>query len=224
MAFDFSRRVSSHPWIDSVWRFSFHDNGLYPATPDGCWRLFLLMTPDCAPRVVIAGQRAVRVDVPHLAGEKVVAIALSGHVHLAGETAPPTGSEVRFMPVHGSQFTIAGLTLPLPTFANAEDIVGGLIRDHVLKSNQLVARALADARDQTPQRTLQHHFKRTTGINLKDFRQIRRAQEAVRRLKTGGSGADVAADLGYADQPHMIKSIKKIMGYRPSELEAIHRI
>lgn len=224
MAFDYSRRDSSHRWINSVWRFSFHDNGLYPATPDGCWRLFQLETPGSAPRVVIVGQRAVRVDVPHLAGERVVAIAIAGHVHFADETEPPTGAEVRFMPVHGGEFEVKGLRLPLPSFDNAEDIVERMAVTGVLRSNHVVARALNDASVALPQRTLQHHFKRTTGISQKDFRQIRRAQEAVRRLKIGGSGADVAADLGYADQPHMIKSIKKIMGFLPSDLEAIHRI
>jgi AraC-like DNA-binding protein len=71
---------------------------------------------------------------------------------------------------------------------------------------------------------VQHNFMRTTGITQTDFRLIRRAQAAVRRLKAGGSGADVAAELGYTDQPHMIKSIKKIMGCLPSDLEAVHRI
>ncbi len=224
MAYDFARRASPHPWIDSVWSFAFHDNGVYRATPDACWRLFQLLTPGCEPRVVIVGQRAVRVDVPHLAGERVIAIAVAGHVHIAGETEPPTGSEVRFMPVHGGEFEIKGLRFPLPTFETAEDIIERMASHRVLKSNLIVARALNDAANGMPKRTLQHHFKRTTGIGPKDFRQIRRAQEAVRRLKSGGSGADVAAELGYADQPHMIKSIKKIMGYLPSDIEAIHRI
>jgi AraC-like DNA-binding protein len=224
MSYDFTRRASPHRWIDSVWRFSFHDNGIYRATPDGCWRLFLLLTPDCDPRVVIVGQRATRVDVPHLAGEQVVAIAFAGHVHFADEAEPPTGAEVRFLPVRGGEFDIKGLMLPLPTFANAEEIVDAMAMNRVLTSNHLVAQALNDRLKDTPQRTLQHHFKRSTGITQKDFRLIRRAQEAVRRLKAGGNGADVAAELGYADQPHMIKSIKRIMGYLPSDLEAVHRI
>jgi AraC-like DNA-binding protein len=53
---------------------------------------------------------------------------------------------------------------------------------------------------------------------------IRRAQEAVRRLKRGEPPAAVAADLGYSDQPHMIKSIKTIMGRLPSDLELVHKL
>ena len=68
------------------------------------------------------------------------------------------------------------------------------------------------------------HFKRTTGITQKNFQMIRRAQEAVRRLKQGEAPAGVAADLGYSDQPHMIKSIKAIMGHLPSDLELVHKL
>ena len=224
MAFDFFRRVSPHPWIDSVWRFSFHDNGVYRATPDGCWRLFLLLTPGEAARVVNVGQRAGPVDVPHLAGEQVVAIAFAGHVHFADDPAPPTGARVRFLPVHDREFNVQGLRLPLPTFENAEGIVAEMEGKRVLKTNDLVAKVLKGSADLAPDRTVQHNFMRTTGITQTDFRLIRRAQDAVRRLKAGGSGADVAAELGYTDQPHMIKSIKKIMGCLPSDLEAVHRI
>lgn len=224
MAFDFFRRVSPHPWIDSVWRFSFHDDGVYRATPDGCWRLFLLLTPGATPRVVNVGQRARPVDVPHLAGEQVVAIAFAGHVHFVDDPTPPTGARVRFLPVHDGGFDAKGLMLPLPTFENAESIVAAMQKKRVLRSNDLVAQVLKGSTDPAPDRTVQHNFMRTTGITQTDFRLIRRAQEAVRRLKAGGAGADVAAELGYADQPHMIKSIKKIMGCLPSDLEAVHRI
>ncbi len=54
MAYDFSSRASSHPWIDSVWSYAFLDNGIYRATPDGCWLLFQLLTPGCEPRVVLS--------------------------------------------------------------------------------------------------------------------------------------------------------------------------
>ena len=139
MAFEFFRRVSQHPWIDSVWRFSFHDDGVYRATPDGCWRLFLLLTPGAAPRVVNVGQRAGPVDVPHLAGEQVVAIAFAAYVHFADDAAPLTGTEVRFLPVHNREFDAKGLMLPLPTFENAETIVAAMEKKHVLRTNDLVA-------------------------------------------------------------------------------------
>jgi methylphosphotriester-DNA--protein-cysteine methyltransferase len=71
---------------------------------------------------------------------------------------------------------------------------------------------------------VQQHFKQTTGITQKSFQMIRRAQKAVRRLKAGEVPAGVAVDLGYTDQPHMIKSIKKIMGALPSNLDAVHKI
>ena len=99
-----------------------------------------------------------------------------------------------------------------------------MIRAGLLKSDDLVAKAFSDNPKAASKRSVQQHFKRTTGITQKDFQMIRRAQEAVRRLKRGERPAGVAADLGYTDQPHMIKSIKKIMGALPSNLDAVHKI
>ena len=41
-----------------------------------------------------------------------------------------------------------------------------------------------------------------------------------RLLQQGRPAADVAFALGYADQPHMIRSIKAIMGQTPGQLAA----
>ena len=135
-----------------------------------------------------------------------------------------TGAAVRFLPVRGDRFDLDGTDLPLPTFEGAEALVDEMIGAGLLKSDDLVARAFSDNPRAASQRSVQQHFKRTTGITQKDFQMIRRAQEAVRRIKRGEAPAAVAVDLGFADQPHMIKSIKTIMGHLPSDLELVHKL
>lgn len=54
--------------------------------------------------------------------------------------------------------------------------------------------------------------------------QIRRAQEAVRRLQKGEKPVDAALSAGYSDQPHLAKSLKKIMGSHPSNVDDIHKL
>ncbi len=120
---------------------------------------------------------------------------------------------MRFLPVDGDRFELDGTALLLPTFENAEELIDQMIEAGLLKSDDLVAKAFSEKAKAASKRSVQLHFKRTTGITQKDFQMIRRAQEAVRRLKTGEAPAAVAADLGYTDQPHMIKSIKAIMGH-----------
>ena len=131
---------------------------------------------------------------------------------------------MRFLPVADSNFTLDSHTFPLPTFHQAEELVDRMIEANLLRSDDLVARAFTDNPKAASERTVQQRFKKVTGITQKNFQLIGRAQEAVRRLKAGEKPASVAADLGYTDQPHMIKSIKKIMGSLPSDLEAVHKI
>ena len=65
---------------------------------------------------------------------------------------------------------------------------------------------------------MQRHFLRTTGLTYKAFTQIERAQKALGLLQQGRPAADVAFALGYADQPHMIRSVKAIMGLTPGQI------
>ncbi|MER9775919.1 helix-turn-helix domain-containing protein [Mesorhizobium sp. M0220] len=224
MAQKHTQRASSHPWIDTVWQTVCLEDGVYRATPDGSWDLILSVAPDGEPTIFLSGQAAEPVDVPYVAGEHSVVISFAAHVYLATESEVRTGATIRLLPVQGEHFNLDGTDLPLPTFANAEDLIDRMIRAGLLKSDDLVARAFSERPKAASKRSVQQHFKRTTGITMKDFQMIRRAQEAVRRLKSGEAPAAVAADLGFSDQPHMIKSIKNIMGHLPSDLELVHKL
>jgi AraC-like DNA-binding protein len=224
MAQKHTQRPSSHPWIDTVWQTVCLADGVYGATPDGSWDLILSVSPEGDSSVFLSGQATEPVDVPYLAGEHSVVISFAAHVYLATEDEVRTGASVRFLPVVGERFSLDGTELPLPTFENAEALVDQMIEAGLLKSDDLVAKAFSANPKAASKRSVQQHFKRTTGITQKDFQMIRRAQEAVRRLKRGEPPAGVAADLGYSDQPHMIKSIKTIMGHLPSDLELVHKL
>lgn len=219
-----TERASAHPWVDRVWQTVCLEDGVYKATPDGSWDLLLSVSPEGVPTVFLSGQATEPVEVPYQAGEHSVVISFAAHVYLATEKKVRTEATVRFLPVNGDRFELDGTNLPLPSFENAEELVDQMIAAGLLKSDDLVAKAFSEKPKAASTRSVQLHFKRTTGITQKDFRMIRRAQEAVRRLKAGVAPAAVAADLGYADQPHMIKSIKTIMGHLPSNLELVHKL
>lgn len=219
-----TRRSSPHPWIDTVWRTISLEDGVYRATPDGSWDLILSYGPDGEPSLWLTGQATEPVDVPYSGGSHAVVVSFAAHVFLPFEGQVLTGATTRLLPVQGDHFALNGVELPLPTFEDAETLVDKMIAAGLLKSNDLVAKAFSASPKAASKRSAQQHFKRTTGITQKDFEQIRRAQEAVRLLKSGASAAAVATELGYTDQPHMIKSIKKIMGYLPSNLDPIHKI
>jgi len=218
------RRSSSHPFIDVVWQTECLTDGLYRATPDGSWDLIRSIAPDGTSVVFLSGQATQPVEVPYVAGESSVVISLAAHVYLWGDDKARTGAELRWLEVRGDTFVLDSLVLPLPTFENAEQIVTAIAEGGLFCSDEIVAGAFSPSPRAASRRSIQQHFKRTTGITRKDFEVIRRAQEAVRRLQRGEPAAAVAADLGFTDQSHMIKSLKKTMGVLPSNLDGIHKL
>jgi AraC-like DNA-binding protein len=64
-------------------------------------------------------------------------------------------------------------------------------------------------------------FARAYGVSPKRFRLEARVRRAIRRLPCWqGSLADLAADLGFADQAHMSRAIAAMTGQPPARLRA----
>lgn len=74
------------------------------------------------------------------------------------------------------------------------------------------------------ERALQRLVRRRLGLTPKWLIQHRRLQEAAERLRDGSTTqAEVAATLGYADQPHLIHDFTRVTGMTPGQFAALHR-
>jgi AraC-like DNA-binding protein len=67
-------------------------------------------------------------------------------------------------------------------------------------------------------RTIRHRFLRTTGLTQNHIHQIERAQQAARLLEQGFSILDTVYEIGYFDQPHLTRSLKRWVGHTPGEI------
>jgi AraC-like DNA-binding protein len=73
------------------------------------------------------------------------------------------------------------------------------------------------------ERALQRLVSRRLGLTPKWLIQRRRLQEAAERLRTRSTPlSEVAAVLGYADQPHFIRDFAKVTAMTPGEFAALH--
>ncbi len=74
-------------------------------------------------------------------------------------------------------------------------------------------------------RTLQRLARRYVGLPPAAMIRRRRLQEAAERLRADPDGdlATVAADLGYADQAHLCRDFRSVLGFTPSSYRARHR-
>lgn len=66
-------------------------------------------------------------------------------------------------------------------------------------------------------------FQRATGFTPHAYQLHRRVQEAARRLRTGDGIADVAAACGFADQSHLTRCFKRVMGVPPGRYKQATR-
>ena len=116
------------------------------------------------------------------------------------------------------RFLLDSDSFEIPRIDNVEDFVSRLLKREAVTSNTLVASITHGAPLAATERTMQRHFLKTTGLTLKTYHQIARARQALVLLRQGDAPAAVAAALGYADQPHLTRSLRTYMGMTPGQI------
>jgi Helix-turn-helix domain len=106
----------------------------------------------------------------------------------------------------------------IPTPGNADVFVDRLVREGLLVRDPVVAESSQSDVDGFSTRTRQRRVARATGLTRHTIRQIARADKAVEVLEGGLSPADAAQLLGYADQAHLNRSLKRFIGQTPAQV------
>ncbi|MEM6996908.1 MAG: helix-turn-helix domain-containing protein [Myxococcota bacterium] len=110
---------------------------------------------------------------------------------------------------------------PLPGDADAIEAAIEVV-EHVARDPELTTAAqLAAWANRTP-RALQRMFRDYVGASPKWVIRRNRLQEVAARIERGETPtlAALAADLGYADQAHLARDFKRVVGKSPSEFAA----
>lgn len=180
------------------------------------------------------------------AGDRGRLFVEAGHVVFHGaheahcNAFPTTGAVVLNLPVGFDR-------MPLARIANPDELVRLAERDVRAATDylcatimsddarcddwpSLLARRLIDSPDLdltgwamahglAPQ-SLSRGFRQIFGVTPKRFRAEQRALHAMRLAAAWrGRGAALAAELGFADQAHMSRSVRALAGKRPSDID-----
>ena len=111
---------------------------------------------------------------------------------------------------------LAGSRWERPTPGNADVFIDRLMRAEVLVHDATVGGALDEPGHSV--RTTQRRARRATGLTSGTIEQIRRAHAAVDALGNGAQPSAVAARFGYADQPHLTRSLRRFVGQTPARV------
>lgn len=214
-------RGSASPFIQKVAMRQYSGDTTDIAFPDGA-RDIVVMRMDGRTQVMVTGNITQPIQLDFPPGSEVMNIMFTPGVHFTASilAAQKMVNESFFLqPAGKNGLWMGGAVFEIPSFTTAEDFVATLAKNNLIEIDEFVTRMVNGNPMASSERTTQRRFLQATGLTYKYFTQIERAWKAANLLQTGMPARDVAFALGFADQPHMIKSLKTILGQTPTDLK-----
>ena len=217
MTFEYEERPSASRFVDVIWRTHDTSDGTYLAAADACWDMIFIRS-GLGNRVLLSGPSSTTTPVHYRAGNRNVGIRFhrgSFLTHVPTTTMVDTTVELPMPTVES--FLLADEAWPMPTYETADAFVAELEERRLLGDDPIVMAALRGDDPGLTRRSVQRHVSQVTGLTANQIRQIVRARTAAERLQRGEPILDVAHDLGYADQAHLTRDLRRMTGFTPGQ-------
>lgn len=218
MGFVFEERASDSPLVEKVWRVDHPAPGTFTSVAESHWEMVVTRlsgktfftvrgpethatTAECPPEGEFFGiQFKLGTFMPDLPVNSLVN---------TGRELPEASSR---------KFWLQGTAWELPDFDNADVFVQRLMRAGLIAREPLIDTALRDQVLPQSVRSVQRRFLHATGLTQGEIRQIERAKTALTYLYRGASILDAVGLAGYADQPHLTRSLRRLLGVTPAQV------
>jgi AraC-like DNA-binding protein len=216
----FESRLSDSPYIEVIWR-GYVESDYAPICPaDAHWNLLFTRYQDEI-RVSVEGPTSRFTLKHHPEGAEFLVIKFKlGTTMPVSELSPGilVNADTVLPEASGDSFWLNGSAWQFPNFENVEEFVARLAREDLLVQEPLVTSVLQDQEKEVSSRTVRRRFLSSTGLTPKVIQQIARAQQAAARLEQGVPILDVTYEVGYSDQPHLTRSLKRFYGQTPAQI------
>jgi AraC-like DNA-binding protein len=219
MTFDFDERPSDSPFVERIWRTQSERSGSFVSTAENHWEMVLARYQGKTTFTMRGPEtKATPADYPADAeffgivfkyGAFMPHLPLTKLLDRNDSTLPEAGSQ---------SFWLHGSAWQFPDFDNADTFVARLVRQGLLVHDPVVDAVLQNRPLDMSLRSVQRRFLQATGLTRGTFDQIARARQAVSLLGQGLSIADAVYFAGYADQPHLTRSLKHFIGQTPAQI------
>jgi hypothetical protein len=213
-------RNSDSPFVQAVTRWVINHDDRGKAVPDGCWDL-VFINHEGQTNILLTGQTTRAVPLRFDPGDEILTISFKASAFLAFIPSTTTLDNGILLPRTGTSFQLGSDHFEIPSFENVEEFTRSLLKKDQLRQDEVVAEVLRDQPPAYSLRSIQRRFLRATGMTHSYFRQIQRARQAAALLQSGKSAVEAAVEMNYADQPHMSRSLKQILGYTPTEIASL---
>ena len=218
MSIIFEQRLSDSPYVETITRGRTAGDGTSVRPAECHWHMVLVRLAGNV-RVVVVGPWTTAGVVSWTEGAELLWIKFKLGTWMPHLPAENLMDRETLLPGAARQsFWLGGSAWQFPDYENVDTFVDRLVRDDVLVRDAVVSATLQAQASETPPRTVRHRFLRTTGLTQSHIRQVDRAGRAAALLGQGVSIPDTMYDLGYFDQPHLTRSLKRFVGMTPAQI------
>lgn len=216
----FTTRPSESPWISSVWTCASDDVATMTSVASETWGLVFWKENGVAQAAVVGPETGTS-EAPVPQDADFVGIQFSVGTSLRMTPIPSLVDRGTPLPdVMSRTFWLDGHRWPTPSPDDAELLVERLVRRGVVGRDDSVTRTLGGAPPEISLRSLERRFRTATGLTRRAIGQIERVRAAARALSAGTPTADVVMMLGYYDEPHLARSLRRYVGRTAGQLRA----
>ena len=206
----YEQKSSKLPFIQCVWRASVIEADEYGDPAKDTWGLAFTKRADGTLSAELLGQSFHYKILDSTVGDLYWGIEFYSYVTMKGVDKPAMAGKLIHLNVQDGYFFIGDDHYAIPDYEGLEDFC------EQLAAQSVISHATRHLRMSL--RSEQRQHRQTVGLTRKQVEQIKRAEYAAKLLKRGVSLVDVAEEAGYADQAHMTRSLKSILGKTPAQL------
>lgn len=219
MLFEFDERCSDAPFVERIWYAQSMGSGTFLSVAASQWEM-VFSRYQGSTTVTVRGPetKAVPVHFDQADAEFFGIVFKLGTTLYPWPVSTLVDREVDLPEASGKSFWLHGSAMQFPDYENADTFIKQLAREDLLTHDPIVASVLEGQPQQLSPRSVQRRFLHATGLTQGFVRQIERARYATVLLQQGVSIFDTVQQTGYADQPHLTRSLKRLVGKTPAEI------
>jgi AraC-like DNA-binding protein len=218
MGFNIDTRLSDSPFVEAVWRSQSVGGGSFTSLAENRWEMVVTKQQDKTTFTLRGPEtQASQAPIPEDA-EFVGIIFKLGAFMPHMPTVARVNNDIDLPATAFQSFWLLGMTWEIPNYDNADTFVSRLIQNGYIAFDPIIDAALQNQPLTLSPRSVERRFLQATGLTQGSIRQINRAKHALALLKSGVSILDTVDLAGYTDQPHLTRSLKRLLGQTPAQL------
>ncbi len=219
MIFTFEERTSDSPFVEKIWRTQSERSGDFLSVAASQWEMVVSKYRG-ETTVTVRGPetKATSMHVTLVGGEFFGIIFRYGTFMPQFPVSDLVDGDVDLPDASGKSFWLNGSAWQFPNYENADTFVGRLVRENLLVCDPIVESVLLGEPQELSPRSVQRRFLQATGLTQSSIRQIERARDATILLQGGVSILDTVERAGYADQAHLTRALRYLIGKTPIQI------